>query len=138
VVLEGGHLVAQERIRRGVAQETQPFQSQARQTTMDRGWAKITAQRDGGVRGSTSVIDIFTDDRPRLTMQVAAAEPLWATSAGAHVPHTCSGPLTAAGVSPSPGRVSSSRAGRGEERSSRVVAEAVHGPTTEARRADEL
>jgi hypothetical protein len=44
------------------AQETQPFLNKAGQTSMDRGYAKITVQSGSGVFGFASVIDNATND----------------------------------------------------------------------------
>ncbi|MGD1149422.1 MAG: choice-of-anchor tandem repeat GloVer-containing protein [Thermoanaerobaculaceae bacterium] len=50
-------------------QETQPFRYKARQTAMDRGYAKITVQSGSGVFGFGSVIDNITNDPTTVTMQ---------------------------------------------------------------------
>ncbi len=51
------------------AQETQPFLNKARQTAMDRGYAKITVQSGSGVFAFASVIDNITNDPTLVTMQ---------------------------------------------------------------------
>ncbi len=54
------------------AQETQPFLNKARQTAMDRGYAKITVQSGSGVFGFASVMDNLTNDPTTVAMQVSA------------------------------------------------------------------
>ena len=51
------------------AQEIQPFRSKAGQTSMDRGYAKITVQSGSGVFGFASVVDNITNDPTTVAMQ---------------------------------------------------------------------
>jgi hypothetical protein len=51
------------------AQETQPFRNKAGQTSMDRGYAKITAQSGSGVFSFASVVDNLTNDPTTVAMQ---------------------------------------------------------------------
>ncbi|OYW07180.1 MAG: hypothetical protein B7X11_00330 [Acidobacteria bacterium 37-65-4] len=50
-------------------QEVQPFRYKARQTAMDRGYAKVTVQSGSGVFVFASVIDNITNDPTGVTMQ---------------------------------------------------------------------
>ena len=50
-------------------QETQPFMKYAGQTTMDRGYAKVTVQAGSGVFALASVIDNITNDPTTVGMQ---------------------------------------------------------------------
>jgi hypothetical protein len=51
------------------AQETQPFRNKAGQTSMDRGYAKVTVQSGSGVFAFASVVDNLTNDPTTVTMQ---------------------------------------------------------------------
>jgi hypothetical protein len=51
------------------AQETQPFKNKAGQTSMDRGYAKVTVQSGSGVFGFASVVDNITNDPTTVAMQ---------------------------------------------------------------------
>ncbi len=51
------------------AQETQPFKNKAGQTSMDRGYARITVQSGSGVFGFASVVDNLTNDPTTVAMQ---------------------------------------------------------------------
>ncbi|MFI5091391.1 MAG: hypothetical protein ACHP7P_15225, partial [Terriglobales bacterium] len=49
-------------------QAVQPFKSQANQTNMDRGYAKVTVTAGAGVIASASVIDNVTNDPTTIPM----------------------------------------------------------------------
>jgi hypothetical protein len=51
------------------AQEIQPFRSKAGQTSMDRGYAKVTVTLGTGVFAFASVVDNITDDPTTVAMQ---------------------------------------------------------------------
>ncbi len=51
------------------AQETQPYLNKARQTGMDRGYARVTVQSGSGVFAFASVIDNLTNDPTTVAMQ---------------------------------------------------------------------
>ena len=49
-------------------QATQPFRNRANQTSMDRGYAKVTVTAGAGVIASASVIDNITNDPTTIPM----------------------------------------------------------------------
>jgi hypothetical protein len=51
------------------AQENRPFEKKAGQTTLDRGYAKVTVQSGSGVYAFASVIDNVTNDPTTVAMQ---------------------------------------------------------------------
>ena len=51
------------------AQEVQPFRNQAGETSLDRGYAKVTVQSGGGVFAFASLVDNITNDPTTVVMQ---------------------------------------------------------------------